>query len=62
MPQSEARAWWDDVQHVRETIERRRAEAARSDAARDRRPAGRFVRSTDARAERCRTPPLPADV
>jgi hypothetical protein len=30
MPQSEARAWWADVQEVRETIERRRAaEAAR---------------------------------
>jgi hypothetical protein len=25
MPQSEARAWWADVQDVRETIERRRA-------------------------------------
>jgi hypothetical protein len=25
MPQSEARAWWADVEHVRETIERRRA-------------------------------------
>jgi hypothetical protein len=24
MPQTEARAWWDDVQHVREAIERRR--------------------------------------
>ena len=25
MPQSEAQAWWADVQHVRESIERRRA-------------------------------------
>jgi hypothetical protein len=28
MPQSEARAWWADVQHVRESIERRRADGA----------------------------------
>src|SRR4051795_7649787 len=28
MPESEARAWWADVQHVRESIERRRAAAA----------------------------------
>jgi hypothetical protein len=27
MPQPEVRAWWDDVQHVRESIERRRARA-----------------------------------
>jgi hypothetical protein len=45
MPHSEARAWWDDVQHVRETIERRRADAARSAATPDRRSAGRFDRS-----------------
>src|SRR5215210_130147 len=25
MPQNEARAWWADVEHVREAIERRRA-------------------------------------
>jgi hypothetical protein len=29
MPQSEARAWWADVQDVRESIERRRADDAR---------------------------------
>jgi len=28
MPHSEAQAWWADVQHVRESIERRRAGAA----------------------------------
>src|SRR3954465_8388128 len=32
MPQSEARAWWADVQHVRESIERRRAGLAASSA------------------------------
>ncbi len=30
MPHSEARAWWADVQHVRESIERRRAGGAES--------------------------------
>jgi hypothetical protein len=29
MPHSEAHAWWADVQHLREPIERRRAEATR---------------------------------
>jgi hypothetical protein len=43
MPQSEARAWWADVQDVRETIERRRAaeqavERPRAHAARSHRP------------------------
>ncbi|MEA2318812.1 MAG: hypothetical protein QOD44_3001 [Solirubrobacteraceae bacterium] len=28
MPHSEARAWWADVEHVRESIERRRADSA----------------------------------
>jgi len=32
MPHSEARAWWADVQHVRESIERRRAGGAESSA------------------------------
>ncbi len=45
MPGSEARAWWADVQHVRETIERRRADAARADASGDHQPAARFVRA-----------------
>ena len=30
MPHSEAQAWWADVQHVRESIERRRAGGAES--------------------------------
>jgi hypothetical protein len=32
MPHSEAQAWWADVQHVRESIERRRAIGAESSA------------------------------
>ena len=32
MPHSEAQAWWADVQHVRESIERRRAGGAESSA------------------------------
>lgn len=35
MPHSEAQAWWADVQHVRETIERRRAGLADSPAPAD---------------------------
>jgi hypothetical protein len=46
MPQSEARAWWADVQHVRETIERRRADAAQSDASVEHEPPARFARSS----------------
>ena len=38
MPQSEARAWWADVQDVRETIERRRAAERAADRAPTRRP------------------------
>jgi hypothetical protein len=34
MPHSEAHAWWADVQHLREPIERRRAEATRAERAR----------------------------
>ena len=44
MPHSEAQAWWADVQHVRESIERRRAGGAESSApldASDSPPAGR---------------------
>jgi hypothetical protein len=44
MPQSEARAWWADVQHVRESIERRRADDARSPVGPD---AGRFARAAE---------------
>src|SRR4051794_11215515 len=32
MPENEARAWWVDVQHVRESIERRRGDAGGSTA------------------------------
>ncbi|MCW3049073.1 MAG: hypothetical protein JWO74_3357 [Solirubrobacterales bacterium] len=42
MPHSEAHAWWADVQHLREPIERRRAEATRAErslAEADRAPA-----------------------
>jgi hypothetical protein len=49
MPQSDARAWWADVQHVREAIERRRAEAEWPDAVVDRQSAARFVRTADER-------------
>jgi hypothetical protein len=34
MPHSEAHAWWADVQHLREPIERRRAEATRAERSR----------------------------
>jgi hypothetical protein len=34
MPHSEAHAWWADVQHLREPIERRRAEATRRERSR----------------------------
>jgi hypothetical protein len=34
MPHSEAHEWWADVQHLREPIERRRAEATRAERAR----------------------------
>jgi hypothetical protein len=44
MPQSEARAWWADVQDVRESIERRRAGLADSSAPRDAPAERRFVR------------------
>ena len=54
MPQSEARAWWADVQDVRETIERRRAaEQAAHAHAHGRRAAGdrERQRSRPARAQ-----------
>src|SRR5690242_2025887 len=44
MPHSEAQAWWADVQHVRETIERRRAGLADSPAPRDAGSETRFAR------------------
>src|SRR3954453_17762489 len=44
MPHSEAQAWWADVQHVRETIERRRAGLADASAPRDAGTDTRFAR------------------
>ncbi|MEA2380213.1 MAG: hypothetical protein QOH72_184 [Solirubrobacteraceae bacterium] len=44
MPHSEARAWWADVQDVRESIERRRAGLADSSASLDAPAERRFVR------------------
>src|SRR3954463_3740808 len=44
MPHSEAQAWWADVQHVRETIERRRAGLADASAPRDAGTETRFAR------------------
>ena len=44
-PESEAQAWWADVQHVRESIERRRALAGTPAAALDASTERRFSRS-----------------
>jgi hypothetical protein len=44
MPHSEAQAWWADVQHVRETIERRRAGLADASAPREAGTEARFAR------------------
>ena len=44
MPQSEAQAWWADVQHVRESIERRRAGLDDSSASPDASREARFAR------------------
>ena len=45
MPHSEAQAWWADVQHVRESIERRRASGAESSAPLDLPDERRFARA-----------------
>jgi hypothetical protein len=50
MPNSEAQAWWADVQHVRETIERRRAGLADPSSSRDAGTEARFARRSDAAA------------
>ena len=42
-PESEAQAWWADIQHVRESIERRRAHAAGASVGKDAEP--RFTRA-----------------
>src|SRR3954464_136425 len=44
MPHSEAQAWWADVQHVRESIERRRARGIDSSAPLDAAAEHRFSR------------------
>src|SRR4051812_49651248 len=44
MPHSEAQAWWADVQHVRESIERRRARGIDSSAPLDAAAERRFSR------------------
>jgi hypothetical protein len=43
MPQSETRAWWDDVQHLRDSIERKREDEARRGLRLDARAAARAV-------------------
>src|SRR4051794_34413395 len=50
MPHSEAQAWWADVQHVRETIERRRAGLADASAPCDAGTETRFARRAAAEA------------
>jgi|SRR5215218_415066 len=45
MPQDEARAWWVEVQHVRESIERRRGGAVETTAPGDPASARRFARA-----------------
>jgi hypothetical protein len=47
MPHSEAQAWWADVQHVRESIERRRAGGYDSSAPVDAAAERRFARRAD---------------
>ena len=47
MPHSEAQAWWADVQHVRESIERRRAGGHDSSAPVDAVAERRFSRRAD---------------
>ncbi|HEX2105127.1 MAG TPA: hypothetical protein VHF51_15835 [Solirubrobacteraceae bacterium] len=44
MPENEARAWWADVQHVRESIERRRGGVVDSAPRAEPAEAGRFAR------------------
>jgi hypothetical protein len=47
MPQPETRAWWSDVQHVRDSIERKREREARRDLRLDARSAARAVAERD---------------
>src|SRR3954463_224979 len=43
MPQPETRAWWSDVQHVRDSIERKREDEARRSLRLDARRAAQAV-------------------
>src|SRR5262249_29708137 len=43
MPKPEPRAWWDDVQHLRDSIERKRKDEARHGLRLDARSAARAV-------------------
>src|SRR3954452_15303044 len=43
MPQPETRAWWDDVQYLRDSIERKREDEARRGLRLDARAAARAV-------------------
>jgi hypothetical protein len=56
VPQPENRAWWSDVQHVRDSIERKREREARRDLRLDARSAARAV------AEREAAPARPGEV
>ena len=49
MPQPETRAWWSDVQHVRDSIERKREKEARRGLRLDARSAARAVADRDER-------------
>jgi hypothetical protein len=48
MPQPETRAWWSDVQHLRDSIERKREDEARRGLRLDARSAARAVADRDA--------------
>jgi hypothetical protein len=62
MPQPETSAWWSDVQHVRDSIERRREREARRGLRLDARSAARAVAEREASASRPgEIPPVAAD-
>jgi hypothetical protein len=48
MPQPDTRAWWDDVQYLRESLERKREKEARRGLRLDARAAARAVAERDA--------------